>query len=79
VSGLPFASFTPALQDEILAAVVDVLEPGGRFVTFAHLAGIVWPLARRFRHRLVEEFADVAVTRTIWRNLPPAYVYRAVK
>jgi len=79
VSGLPFASFTPALQDQILAAVVDVLEPGGRFVTFAHLAGIVSPLARRFRHRLFEEFSDVGATRTIWRNLPPAYVYRAVR
>jgi len=79
VSGLPFASFTPAQQDAILAAVVDVLVPGGRFVTFAHLAGIVWPLARRFRHRLLEQFSDVASTHTIWRNIPPAYVYRAVK
>jgi phospholipid N-methyltransferase len=79
VSGLPFASFTAALQDEILAAIVDVLEPGGRFVTFAYVAGIVSPLARRFRRRLREQFSDVASTRTIWRNIPPAYVYRAVK
>ena len=79
VSGLPFASFTPALQDAILAAVIDVLEPGGRFVTFAHLAGIVFPLARRFRRRLLEQFTDVAATHTIWRNIPPAYVYRAIK
>jgi len=79
VSGLPFASFTAALQDEILAAIVDVLVPGGRFATFAHLAGIVSPRARRFRRRLLEQFSDVAVTHTIWRNLPPAYVYRAVK
>ena len=79
VSGLPFASFSPATQDEILAAVTDVLAPGGRFVTFAHLTGVLWPLARRFRHRLTAEFSDVAVTHTIWRNIPPAYVYRAVK
>ena len=79
VSGLPFASFSPVLQDEILAAVVDVLAPGGRFVTFAYLTGIVWPLARRFRHRLHEQFSDVTSTHTIWRNIPPAYVYRAVK
>jgi len=79
VSGLPFASFSPASQDEILAAVTDVLVPGGRFVTFAYLMGRAMPLARRFRRRLMAEFADVAVTRTIWRNLPPACVYRAVK
>jgi phospholipid N-methyltransferase len=39
----------------------------------------VSPLARRFRRRLREQFSDVASTRTIWRNIPPAYVYRAVK
>lgn len=79
VSGLPFASFTPAQQDAVLAAVVDVLEPGGRFVTFAYLTGIAWPLARRFRSRLVAQFSSVATTRTVWRNIPPAYVYRAIK
>jgi phospholipid N-methyltransferase len=79
VSGLPFASFSPALQDEILAAVTDVLVPGGRFVTFAYLMGRAMPRARRFRRRLTAEFSDVAATHTIWRNLPPAFVYRAVK
>jgi phosphatidylethanolamine/phosphatidyl-N-methylethanolamine N-methyltransferase len=79
VSGLPFASFSAAQQDEILAAILDVLEPGGRFVTFAYLAGIVSPLARRFRRRLIQEFSDVAATHTIWRNIPPAYVYRAIR
>jgi len=79
VSGLPFASFSPALQDEILAAVTDVLVPGGRFVTFAYLMGRAMPLARRFRRRLLAEFSDVAATHTIWRNLPPAFVYRAIK
>jgi len=79
VSGLPFASFSSAQQDAILAAIVDVLEPGGRFVTFAYLNGTLWPAARRFRRRLFEEFSEVSATRTIWRNLPPAYVYRAVR
>ncbi|MCX6551456.1 MAG: methyltransferase domain-containing protein [Acidobacteria bacterium] len=79
VSGLPFASFTPALQDEILAAVVDVLKPGGRFVTFAHLGGAFWPRGRRFRRRLEAEFPDVTVTPTVWSNLPPAFVYRAIR
>ena len=79
VSGLPFASFTDAQQDEILAAVQDVLTPGGRFVTFAHVMGVVWPQARRFRRRLHAEFSQVSYTDTIWRNIPPAYVYRAIK
>jgi phospholipid N-methyltransferase len=79
VSGLPFASFAAANQDAILAAVVDVLKPGGRFVTFAHVHGRFWPPGRRFRRRLHEEFPEVSVTRTVWKNLPPAFVYRAVR
>jgi phospholipid N-methyltransferase len=79
VSGLPFASFAPALQDGLLAAVADVLVPGGRFVTFAYLTGSLLPPGRRFRRRLMEQFADLRATRTIWRNLPPAFVYRAIK
>jgi phosphatidylethanolamine/phosphatidyl-N-methylethanolamine N-methyltransferase len=77
VSGLPFASFSPALQDEILDAVKDVLRPGGRFVTFAHVHGLAWPPGRRFRRRLREQFSDLTETRTVWRNFPPAFVYRA--
>jgi phosphatidylethanolamine/phosphatidyl-N-methylethanolamine N-methyltransferase len=79
VSGLPFASFPAAQQDAILAAVRDVLSPGGRFVTFAHVGGALLPAGRRFRARLRETFADVSSTRTIWRNIPPAFVYRAVR
>jgi phosphatidylethanolamine/phosphatidyl-N-methylethanolamine N-methyltransferase len=79
VSGLPFSSFTPAQQDEILAAVHDSLRPGGRFVTFAYFGGLCWPLGRRFRSRLRATFSQVSCTRTIWRNIPPAFVYRAVK
>jgi phosphatidylethanolamine/phosphatidyl-N-methylethanolamine N-methyltransferase len=79
VSGLPFSSFSPAQQDEILDAVTDVLTPGGRFVTFAYLAGLAWPLGRRFRRRLEERFPDVTMSPTVWSNLPPAFVYRAIR
>ena len=79
VSGLPFSSFTPAQQDEMLAAVYDALTPGGRFVTFAYFGGLFWPLGRRFRSRLRALFSDVSASHIIWRNLPPAFVYRAVK
>ncbi|MCX6543814.1 MAG: methyltransferase domain-containing protein [Acidobacteria bacterium] len=79
ISGLPFSSFSPAQQDEMLAAVHDSLSPGGRFVTFAYLGGLAWPLGRRFRSRLRAQFSEVSSTRTIWRNIPPAFVYRTVK
>jgi phospholipid N-methyltransferase len=31
--------------------------------------------ARRFRRRLRDTFDEVLVSATVWRNLPPAFVY----
>lgn len=79
VSGLPFATFPDQLQDDLLAAIRDALEPGGRFATFAYLQGLLVRQGRRFRRRLHAEFPTVSRTPTVWRNMPPAFVYRAVK
>lgn len=79
VSGLPFSSFSPAQQDEMLAAVHDALVPGGTFVTFAYFGSLLWPLGRRFRNRLRAQFSSVSASQMVWRNIPPAFVYRAIK
>ncbi len=79
ISGLPWASFNPQLQDRLLAAVQDVLRPGGRFTTFAYIQGILLPPARRFEKRLRAEFPLVRRTKMVWRNLPPAFAYVATK
>lgn len=79
VSGLPFTAFSGRMQDDLLTAVSDVLSPGGRLVTFAYLGGRLLPGGRRFRRRLKAEFSGVSTTPTVWVNLPPAFVYRAVK
>lgn len=79
VSGLPFATFPDALQDDLLTAIREALGPGGRFATFAYLQGLLVRQGRRFRRRLHEEFPNVSRTPTVWRNMPPAFVYRAVR
>ena len=79
VSGLPFASFANDLQDELLRAIWDSLAPGGVFATFAYWQGLMVPQGLRFRRRLHDEFSQVTTTRTVWANVPPAFVYRAVK
>ena len=79
VSGLPFTAFSGQLQDDLLAALDDVLAPGGRFVTFAYVGGLLFPGGRRFRRRLRAEFGDVTTTPIVWGNVPPAFVYRATK
>ena len=74
--GLPWAGFTQDLQDRLLSAVLKALKPGGRFATFAYCHGAVLPAGRRFREMLESNFAKVRTTKVVWRNLPPAFVYR---
>ena len=77
VSGLPWASFPEELQDDILDAVLDVLKPGGTFATFAYLRGDKTELGQQFRRKLNDRFSDIELSRTVWKNIPPAFVYRA--
>jgi phosphatidylethanolamine/phosphatidyl-N-methylethanolamine N-methyltransferase len=79
VCGLPWAAFGPGLQDELMAAILDALPPGGRFVTFAYLQGLMLPTGQRFRRRLNAAFSSVTRSPIVWRNLPPAFVYQCVK
>jgi len=79
VSGLPWASFSGSEQDRLLQATEAVLRPGGHFVTFAYIHGLVLPEARRFRERLRRQFRTVRTSHVVWRNLPPAFVYRCVR
>ena len=79
ISGLPFATFGSALQDRILYAVRQALRPGGTFVTFSYLHARPLSKAKRFRDKLEQLFADVETSPIIWKNLPPAFVYRCRK
>jgi len=79
VSGLPWTSFGNDLQDELLDAVLEVLEPGGRFVTFTYIESPWLAGGKRFRQKLHERFSDVGRTPVIWWNLPPAFAYYATK
>jgi len=77
LSGLPWASFSRDRQERLLAAVLKVLRPGGRFATFAYIpAAWLSSSGRRFRKLLESSFSSVATTPVVWRNLPPAFVYR---
>ena len=77
VSGLPWAAFPEALQDQLLDTILDVLRPGGRLVTFAYLQGVLLPAGAKFKQKLQRRFRRVSTTRTVWLNLPPAFVYCA--
>lgn len=76
ISGLAWGNMLPALQDRIMKAVVDSLAPGGQFVAFAYVHARWFPTTLRFRKLMFREFSRVQTTPIVWRNLPPAYVYR---
>lgn len=75
VSGLPWSLFSEDHQRRILVHVCRALAPGGGFSTFAYRHAAPLAGARRFRALLDDYFDEVVVTRTVWRNLPPALAY----
>jgi phospholipid N-methyltransferase len=76
VSGLPWAAFAPEMQQRVLDEMMRVLRPGGRFVTFAYLQGLLLAGGQNFARVLPKYFSEVQRSRIIWNNLPPAFVYR---
>jgi phospholipid N-methyltransferase len=55
---------------------LECLSPKGVFTTFAYAHAYWLPTAVRFRKRLKAHFGSVKTSRLVWRNVPPAYVYR---
>lgn len=76
VCGLPWASFAENDQIEFLQATTDVLRTGGQFATFAYLQGLLLPAGQSFKRKLGNYFREIEYSRTVWLNLPPAFVYR---
>ncbi len=79
VCGLPWASFPKSLQTEAIDAMFEMLKPGGQFATFAYWQGMLLPAARRLSESLHERFTSVQRSPTVWRNMPPAFVYRCIR
>lgn len=75
VSSLPWAIWPQELQEEIFAAILQVLAPDGRFVTFSYLHAKPLPAARRFRATLEAHFREVHTSQVAWLNVPPAFVF----
>ena len=75
ISSLPWAAWPQSLQDEIFDAILDVLSPQGRLLTFGYVHAQLLPAAKRLRANLNERFMLVRTTRIAWWNLPPAIVF----
>ncbi len=78
ISGLPWACFPESLQDELLTAITQSLKPGGYFTTFSYVKPPL-PKDLKFRAKLKKYFSKIEKTPVVWRNMPPAFVFRCVK
>ncbi len=75
VSGLPWSTFSDEDQTACLEATMQVLRPGGQFITYGYFQSLLLPASRRFRRKLSGYFSEVRVSKPVWANLPPAFYY----
>lgn len=75
ISGLPWSLFSEEQQRKLLSQISQAIAPDAAFSTFAYRHALSLAGAKLFRSLLHVYFADVVVTRTVWRNFPPAIVY----
>lgn len=76
VSGLAWGNMSPRIQDSLIGVIRRSLAPGGQFVAFAYHHARWLPKSKRFHRSLKKCFGNVVTSPVVWRNLPPAYVYR---
>jgi phospholipid N-methyltransferase len=75
ICGLPWALFDDETQQAVLRELSRAIGDTGAFTTFAYLHGMTLGAARQFRRTLRGSFEEVLVSATVWRNVPPAFVY----
>ncbi len=76
VSGLPWVFFSAEQQRAILQQIRRALRRGGRFATFAYAHAAWLPSGVKFRRELRAVFPECRILPIVWRNLPPAFIYR---
>lgn len=76
ISGLPFATLSAAVQDQVIEGIVGSLQPAGDFRTFQYVHAYGMRAAKRFRALMTQRFANFERIGPVIRNVPPAFVLR---
>ena len=79
VSSLPWTIFPSDVQVRTIDSIYRSLRTGGVFVTYVCVNAMIYPQARAFIQRLEDRFSRVRRSDLEWRNIPPAFVYTALK
>jgi phospholipid N-methyltransferase len=74
ICGLPFASLPARVQDAVIAALDELIQPGNMFRTFQYVHAYPLPAAMRFRRRMKAIFGPCQRRGPVLANLPPAFV-----
>lgn len=77
ISGLGWSATRPGRDDCLLPVMAHALADDGVLVQLAYLWTSWAPPARALRNELAARFTHLQTSRVVWRNLPPAIVYRA--
>lgn len=73
ISGIPWALLKNEEQTRLLQSIYESLSNGGEFRTFAYILPTL--KAKRFKNKLFDLFKEVEISKIIWQNIPPAFVY----
>lgn len=77
LSGLPWAAFRGAGSPGLLHRIAAAMAPHGAFTQLGYAVTRWAPPARAQLADLRSAFEEVATSRTVWRNVPPAVVHVA--
>ncbi|MGB0126299.1 MAG: methyltransferase [Rhodocyclaceae bacterium] len=76
VCSIPWAVTPEEVQRRIMRQVVAALAPDGVFTAYTYIGAARTTRGRHYGHLLRELFRKVEVSKVVWRNVPPALVYR---
>jgi phospholipid N-methyltransferase len=79
ISSLPWTLFPTAMQTKTVDSIFKSLKSGGVFITYICINAMLFPQARPFIKKLKESSSKVTRSRLEWRNIPPAFIFRATK
>ena len=77
ISSIPWALLKEKEQEQLLYSIYECLDEGGYFTTFAYI--LPTRARARFRKKLFTLFGEVKTSKTVWQNIPPAFVYYCKK
>jgi phosphatidylethanolamine/phosphatidyl-N-methylethanolamine N-methyltransferase len=76
VCSIPWAVTPEEVQRRIMRQVAAALAPNGVFTAYTYIGAARTTRGRHYGHLLRDLFCSVEVSKMVWRNVPPALVYR---